>query len=60
MFSEKRGFGFITPDSGGMDIFVHKSAVTDAGMKTLTEGQRISFVVVTESGKSAAGNLGVA
>lgn len=57
-FNEARGFGFIQPDDGAKDVFVHKSAVTDAGMKTLVEGQRVSFEVVTERGKTAAGSLG--
>ena len=59
-FNESRGFGFIQPDDGTKDVFVHKSAVTDAGMTTLTEGQRLSFEVVLERGKSAASKLGVA
>ncbi len=41
-----RGYGFIAPDEGEKDVFVHVSAVTDAGMESLTEGQRISFEVV--------------
>lgn len=56
-FNPAKGFGFIQPEEGGNDVFVHISAVQGAGMDTLTEGQRISYDVVTERGKTAAGNL---
>lgn len=56
-FNPTKGFGFIQPESGEKDVFVHVSAVEQAGMGTLTEGQRISYDVVTERGKTAAGNL---
>jgi len=56
-FDSSRGFGFIKPEDGTKDVFVHKSAVEGAGMKTLIEGQRIQYEVITESGKTAAGNL---
>ena len=56
-FDSSRGFGFIKPEDGAKDVFVHKSAVESAGMKTLIEGQRIQYEVITESGKTAAGNL---
>ncbi len=56
-FDSTRGFGFIQPEDGAKDVFVHKSAVENAGMTTLTEGQRIQYEVVTERGKTAAGNL---
>ncbi len=56
-FDAVKGFGFIQPESGEKDVFVHVSAVQNAGMDTLTEGQRVSFEVVTERGKLAAGNL---
>ena len=56
-FNPTKGFGFIQPDNGGADVFVHISAVKDAGMDTLNEGQRISFELLTERGKTAAGNL---
>ena len=42
-FNDAKGFGFITPDGGGKDVFVHVSAVERAGMRTLNEGQRVSF-----------------
>ena len=56
-FDAGKGFGFIQPESGEKDVFVHISAVQNAGMDTLTEGQRVSYEVVTERGKPAAGNL---
>ncbi len=56
-FNPTKGFGFIQPESGDKDVFVHVSAVEQAGMGTLTEGQRVSYDVVTERGRSAAGNL---
>jgi len=56
-FNPAKGFGFIEPESGSKDVFVHISAVEAAGMQTLTEGQRVSYDVVTERGKQAAGNL---
>ncbi|MGD8808363.1 MAG: cold-shock protein [Gammaproteobacteria bacterium] len=56
-FDSTRGFGFIQPEDGGKDVFVHKSAVETAGMPTLTEGQRVQYEVVMERGKNAAGKL---
>ena len=56
-FNPTKGFGFIEPESGDKDVFVHISAVQAAGLGTLTEGQRVSYEVVTERGKTAAGNL---
>ena len=58
-FNEQKGYGFIQPDNGQKDIFVHISAVERAGMRTLKEGQKVSFEVVTDkrTGKSSAGNL---
>jgi CspA family cold shock protein len=58
-FNSQKGFGFIAPENGGNDVFVHISAVERAGMGTLNEGQKVSFDVVADrrSGKSAAENL---
>ena len=56
-FNGTKGFGFIQPENGEKDVFVHVSAVEQAGMGTLAEGQRVSFDVVTERGKLAASNL---
>ena len=56
-FDPAKGFGFIQPEEGDKDVFVHISAVEQAGMGRLTEGQRVSYEVVTERGKQAASNL---
>jgi len=58
-FNGQKGFGFIQPEDGGTDVFVHISAVERAGMQTLNEGQTVIFDVVADrrTGKSAAENL---
>jgi CspA family cold shock protein len=58
-FNEQKGFGFIQPDGGGNDVFVHISAVERAGMRGLAEGQKVSYEMETDkrSGKQSAGNL---
>ncbi len=58
-FNATKGFGFITPDDGGPDVFVHISAVERAGLGTLADGQKVSFDAVLDKrkGKSAAENL---
>ncbi|MBI2717496.1 MAG: cold-shock protein [Rhizobiales bacterium] len=58
-FNEQKGYGFIQPDNGNKDVFVHISAVERAGLRTLKEGQKVSFEIVTDkrTGKSSAGNL---
>jgi CspA family cold shock protein len=56
-FNTQKGFGFITPSDGSRDVFVHISAVERAGMRTLNEGQRLTYEVVTERGKQAASDL---
>ena len=58
-FNNQKGFGFIQPDDGGNDVFVHISAVERAGLSTLNEGQKVSFEVVAnrKTGKSSAENL---
>jgi CspA family cold shock protein len=58
-FNLAKGFGFIQPDSGGKDVFVHISAVEASGMRSLTEGQKVSFDEAPDrrTGKTAATNL---
>jgi cold shock protein len=58
-FNSQKGFGFIQPEDGGKDVFVHISAVERAGMHSLDEGQKVSFDIVADrrTGKSAAENL---
>jgi CspA family cold shock protein len=56
-FNTTKGFGFISPNDGGKDVFVHISAVERSGLGTLREGEKVSYEVVTERGKQAAGNL---
>ena len=58
-FNATKGFGFIQPDNGGPDAFVHISAVERAGMRNLVEGQKVSYELETDkrSGKQSAGNL---
>ena len=56
-FNTTKGFGFIQPDDGGKDVFVHISAVQKAGLRGLNEGQKVSFELVTEKGRTSAGNL---
>ena len=58
-FNATRGFGFIQPDEGGADVFVHVTAVERAGLNAIVEGQKLNFDVVRDpkSGKNAADNL---
>jgi CspA family cold shock protein len=58
-FNSTKGFGFIQPDEGGADVFVHISAVERAGLRALHEGQKVSFELEADrrSGKSSAVNL---
>jgi len=58
-FNTTKGFGFIQPDDGGTDVFVHASAVEQAGMRSIVEGQKLTFDVVKDNrnGKSSAQNL---
>ena len=60
-FNAQKGYGFIAPEGGDSDVFVHISAVEQAGLKTFHEGQRVSFDVVTDQrrGKTNAQNLKV-
>ena len=56
-FNKVKGYGFIQPGDGGKDVFVHITAVERAGLDTLVEGQRVSYDMVSERGKTAAANL---
>ncbi len=58
-FNDQKGYGFIQPDDGGKDVFVHISAVERSGMRGLAEGQKISYELETDrrTGKQSAGNL---
>ena len=56
-FNPDKGFGFIQPQDGSKDVFVHISAVQAAGINSLNDGQKVSYDVVTERGKQAAANL---
>ncbi len=60
-FNPTKGFGFVQPDTGGKDIFVHISAVQRAGMQTLKEGQKVTYEIQTQKdGRQSAENLAVA
>lgn len=56
-FNTQKGFGFIQPEDGSKDVFVHISAVERAGIARLNEGQRVSYEIQQDRGKSSAGNL---
>ncbi|HUQ34738.1 MAG TPA: cold-shock protein [Aestuariivirga sp.] len=58
-YNDQKGYGFVQPDDGSKDVFVHVSAVEGAGLRSLKEGQKISFDVVADkrTGKSSASNL---
>ncbi len=58
-FNPTKGFGFIVPDDGGSDVFVHISAVQKAGLQGLAEGQKLAFELQENRGKQSAGNLKV-
>ena len=58
-FNPTKGYGFIQPDNGGKDVFVHVSAVEKAGRSSLNEGDKVSFDVVNNRGKDSAENLRV-
>ena len=59
-FNAQKGFGFIQPDDGSKDVFVHITAVQAAGLQSLNENQKVTYEVVTERGKQAAANLRLA
>lgn len=56
-FNVQKGFGFIQPTDGSRDVFVHVSALERSGMRTLVEGQKVSYDIITERGKQAASNI---
>jgi CspA family cold shock protein len=58
-YNETKGYGFIQPDNGGKDVFVHASALERAGLRGLVEGQKISYEIESDhrTGKESAGNL---
>ena len=56
-FNPTKGFGFIQPENGSSDVFVHVSAVERAGLSTLSDGQRVSYNVIEERGKQAAADI---
>ncbi|GCD75485.1 transcriptional regulator cold shock protein DNA-binding protein [Acetobacter pasteurianus NBRC 3299] len=58
-FNATKGYGFIAPDDGGKDVFVHITAVQAAGLRGLNDGQKVAFDLVEERGKQAATNLKV-
>jgi cold shock protein len=58
-FNATKGYGFIQPQDGGKDVFVHVSAVERAGLSTLNEGQQVEYEIVSNRGKSSAENLKV-
>ena len=61
-YNSQKGYGFIQPDNGGKDVFVHVSALERAGLRGLVEGQKVSFEIQTDRriGKTSAGNLQIA
>jgi len=56
-FNQQKGYGFIQPDGGGKDVFVHISAVEKAGFSSLADGAKVSYEIVSDRGKESAGNL---
>lgn len=58
-FNPTKGYGFIQPEGGGADVFVHITAVQAAGLRDLKENQRVNYELVTEKGRTSAGNLKV-
>ena len=56
-FNTNKGYGFIEPDDGGKDVFIHMSAVEKSGLKTLLENQKITFEINQDKGRSSAANI---
>ncbi len=59
-FNPTKGYGFIQPDQGGQDVFVHITALEAAGLRSLNEGQKVSYELATNKGKTSAVNLKIA
>ena len=59
-FNPTKGYGFIQPDQGGQDVFVHITALEAAGLRSLNEGQKVSYELATNKGKTSAANLKIA
>jgi CspA family cold shock protein len=59
-FNAQKGFGFIQPQDGGKDVFVHATAVEQAGLPGLNEGQKVSYEIANQRGRDAAANLKLA
>jgi CspA family cold shock protein len=56
-FDPVKGYGFIQPDEGGKDVFIHISALQSAGLSTLADGQKVAYELVTEKGKTSAAKI---
>lgn len=56
-FNMQKGYGFIAPENGSADVFVHITAVEKAGFRTLNENEKIAYDLLSEKGKTSAGNL---
>ena len=56
-YNSQKGYGFIAPDDGGKDVFVHATALESAGIRSLADGQSVSFELTQDRGKSSATNL---
>ena len=56
-FNQEKGYGFIKPDDGGKDVFVHTSALQEANINNLSDGQKVSYEITEDRGKEAASNL---
>ncbi len=56
-FNPTKGYGFVAPEQGGNDVFIHITALENAGLQTLNEGQRISYELVTNKGKTSAESI---
>jgi CspA family cold shock protein len=56
-FNPTKGYGFITPDDGGNDVFLHISAVEQAGLRSINENQKVRYEIINNRGKESAGNI---